>query len=388
MTLKLGISRSYMHVTRTIHPIGQGAFYTERIECDNRVYNVVYDCGSNFRKNASAILKREIASYYANHDVIDILFISHFDNDHINGIDELRKRTSKIKNIVVPLIEKKDFWFYEIENEGFQSFYNSLSRYADRVYKIIPAQENDENANNYQLNDVRIIDFSEVQDGKKDISEVQNATRFLFGGHVDWCYIPFNYDQKERLEKLKCELVKLGISVAVLESGWDSIIPCLDEIKKAYKNILPDGANKTSLIVYSGGLSSEYDCTQYQGKLYILYRRYYSTSRREGCLYFGDNDLNQPNILVDLRNKLRYVVNRVATIQVPHHGALKNFNRDLFTVGEEITFFLSFGNKNTYGHPSVRVVEDILWSGNALIEVTENRDSAYIQIIKKRSASK
>ena len=35
-----------MEVTRIIHPIGQGAFYTESIKTNDNLYNVVYDCGS------------------------------------------------------------------------------------------------------------------------------------------------------------------------------------------------------------------------------------------------------------------------------------------------------------------------------------------------------
>ena len=33
-----------MEVTRIIHPIGQGAFYTESIKTNDNLYNVVYDC--------------------------------------------------------------------------------------------------------------------------------------------------------------------------------------------------------------------------------------------------------------------------------------------------------------------------------------------------------
>ena len=35
---------------------------------------------------------------------------------------------------------------------------------------------------------------------------------------------------------------------------------------------------------------------------------------------------------------------------------------------------MSFGNKNTYRHPSSRVVAEILKNGNGLFEVTENTD--------------
>ena len=64
-----------MKVTRVIHPVGQGAFYTERIEYEDCTYNIVYDCGSGNRKKTPKRLERQIASYYKKEDVIDILFI-------------------------------------------------------------------------------------------------------------------------------------------------------------------------------------------------------------------------------------------------------------------------------------------------------------------------
>ena len=372
-----------MKVTRVIHPIGQGAFYSERTECDDRTYNIVYDCGSGNFNKAPKLLEREITSSYKNNDVIDALFISHFDNDHINGINELRRHTSEIKNVIVPLIEQEDFWFYSIENYRFQSFYDSLTEIANCVYKVKHASEDDKY---YSLNDISLIDLSESEEGS---FEVQNATKFSLRRSIDWFYIPFNYDKKIRLNILKNELVKNGISEKELTSGWDVIEHHIDNIKKAYKSVVADGANKTSLILYSGGVEGEYRCRQYQGCMCYypwLYHRFFYGYNKEGCLYFGDNDLNQANILNDLNHKLGSLVERVGTIQAPHHGAINNFNDDIFAINNSVKmFFVSFGNKNTYRHPSSGVVAEILKNGNGLFEVTEEMDSAYIQIIAKVS---
>lgn len=369
-----------MRVTRIIHPVGQGAFYSERIEHEDHAYNIVYDCGSGNIKGTPKLLKREITSYYKKDDVIDILFISHFDNDHINGIKELRGRTSCIRNIVVPLIEQENFWFYSIENHRFQSFYASLTKIANCVYKVKPASEDDKY---YRLNDIGLIDLSESEQGS---FEVQNATKFSLRRSIDWCYIPFNYDQKIRLNILKNELVKNGISEKELTSGSNVIEHNIDNIKKAYKKIIADGANKTSLILYSGGVRGKYECGQYYNGLHYMYwlrRRHYWLDR-EACLYFGDNDLNQTNILCDLKHQLCSLIDRVGTIQIPHHGALNNFNTGLLSVNNDNKiYFASFGTKNIYGHPSTRVIEEILMNENILLEITENRDSAYIQIITK-----
>ena len=53
-------------------------------------------------------------------------------------------------------------------------------------------------------------------------------------------------------------------------------------------------------------------------------------------MYFGDNDLNQANILNDLKHKLGSLVERVGTIQAPHHGAINNFNDDIFAINNSV----------------------------------------------------
>ena len=67
---------------RTFHPIGQGAFYTE--EFNN--FTAVYDCGS---ETDLPLLHHEIRETFSAHQHINALFISHFDNDHINGLEYL-----------------------------------------------------------------------------------------------------------------------------------------------------------------------------------------------------------------------------------------------------------------------------------------------------------
>ena len=276
-----------MEVTRIIHPIGQGAFYTESIKTNGHNYNVIYDCGSGNSKNTPKRLKQDIRSFYNPDDVIDLLFISHFDNDHINGISELKKRTSKIRNIVVPLIEDQDFWYYQIENPNFESFYNSLHEIADSVYKVKPYNEDDEE-NNTPIN---------LSENYRVDKTVNCTTGFELVPQIDWCYITFNYDKQIRLKKLQQELAIKGITEDILKQGWDAIEKHLPIIKQAYKKVASDGANNSSLIVYSGGVHNDYNCRRYlmcQRNCHCFDRFDYIES--EGCLYLGDTDLNQPQL--------------------------------------------------------------------------------------------
>ena len=78
-----------MRVIRTIHPVGHGGFFTEELCEATECYNVVYDCGT---RNGTILLKREINKAFNRKQSVDLLFISHFDRDHVSGLKELARR--------------------------------------------------------------------------------------------------------------------------------------------------------------------------------------------------------------------------------------------------------------------------------------------------------
>lgn len=85
--------------TRTFHAVGQGAFYSEKHEG----FHIVYDCGTS---NSPKYISQEIQQTFNKNDEV-ILFISHFDKDHISGISALRNRTN-ITHVIMPLLYDED----------------------------------------------------------------------------------------------------------------------------------------------------------------------------------------------------------------------------------------------------------------------------------------
>ncbi len=88
---------------RVFHPVGQGAFYSERHFVNGSEFTVVYDCGSTTLKKDE--LSRKIKSIFPKSHSIDVLFISHFHADHINGIEFLKEHCN-IKRVVLPLLDE------------------------------------------------------------------------------------------------------------------------------------------------------------------------------------------------------------------------------------------------------------------------------------------
>ncbi len=174
----------------------------------------------------------------------------------------LYRRVKKIKNIVVPLIDQQDYWFYNLEYPSFQFFYDNLKELSDNVFKV-SAQEKMNGPQGF--NDLRSLDLSviEVSEAKETI--IDSSTKLIFTSPCDWCYIPFNYDGEVRKNKLIDCMHSYRIDLTIFKQGVDAIYEHIDEIKAAYRSVLDkDGANKTSLILYSGSSCGEHGVFQYQ----------------------------------------------------------------------------------------------------------------------------
>ena len=75
---------------------GQGLFYMGEIDLSNRkTFRFIYDCGGNN-------ISRAINQHIKKDVVIDMLVISHFDDDHINGLPNLFNRVERVKRIFIP----------------------------------------------------------------------------------------------------------------------------------------------------------------------------------------------------------------------------------------------------------------------------------------------
>jgi hypothetical protein len=100
----------------TIHPVGHGLFYSGimKFQNDNRIENTfrfVFDCGS--LQMSKKQLYEEIEVFHNNfkeNETLDLLVISHFHSDHINGIKELLAGR-KVKRVIAPFIDFKERLF-------------------------------------------------------------------------------------------------------------------------------------------------------------------------------------------------------------------------------------------------------------------------------------
>lgn len=351
-------------ITRTFHPVGQGAFYSEKING----FNFVYDCGALPYKKTQ---KKVISQSFDKTDEIDLLAISHFDEDHINLIPALKATVKKIKTVVFPLMTPA-------QQAYILSFYKKTDLYEivldPRTYfekanivKVWPASPEDKTIKdgNLYLNDLQ------------GVQEIDSGEIIRLSSSFDWIYIPYNCDNKAKYEKIKTLLDDIFQSSGKSYTQEDIVAMLSNKnTREKIRNIYAEvgGTNENSMLMYSGPTAGNIYSMKHFFRRFCGYCPWLHTNS-SGCLYTGDATIDK-NILpwIDaIKNTYP-----VGTIQIPHHGSMKSFNSSLLDHG----FFhcvISVGKNNIYGHPSGKVLKDILSYDMCPILVTDDPTSCFIE---------
>ena len=216
-------------IERIFHPIGQGAFYSERHTSCN--INIVYDCGTT---NPSLPAKQRVVSQsFRKDDVIHILFISHFDKDHISLIDTLKKAVKRIERVILLLLhdEQKIFLsnIYKILGQPrLAKLVSDPNEFFGRETQIIGVRPNSDT----EIGEIPSLNVLEINETR---TEIQSGTPLTINGFNEWVYIPFNYDYENREKQFLDELQKEGIDVGRLRADPNYILEEKEKIKKVYK---------------------------------------------------------------------------------------------------------------------------------------------------------
>lgn len=385
------------HFTRTFHPVGQGVFYTEIHWTNGHQFRVVYDCGS---AKSQDWLRQRIESGIGKNPTVDLLFISHFDKDHISGIKFLNPKT-----IVIPFFSDEELILLDLHNLVYRTaiqtdfIRNLRSQFNGRLIEILP-----------MLEEMRI----EGLERPVDIEEIPGSAdnRFQSGTVLgpsrqfpNWIYIPFNPNLNQRIfQNFKTALLDAGLDFGKLKNHEsDYVVSHLKEIKKAFKKV--GKLNDHSMLVYSGPLPGSWGWNHVRE--YPRYRCGYcdycdycdrlDCNRRPAAMFTGDILLkvktgNGNGVLNRVYSAMpEELISYISTIQVPHHGSIHNYHADLKSYYDQttgpvafeppMTYVISAGESNTFGHPSWWVIGDLMECGchrNIRI-VSENPISGLVQ---------
>ena len=375
---------------RIFHPVGQGGFYSESFKAENNNFNVVYDCGSISRG-----VDKVISNSFDKNEDIDILFISHFDSDHVNKINILKNSVGKIKTVIMPLLSEEDKDFLLLVYKWLGSEYknsldilNNPKEFFGSETKIIWVREVVESRDEESNQEIR--DVAEIEDGA-EIKSGENIN-FSLEGRKFWIYKPYNYKNKIRHKELLKKFRENNILINDLKD-IEYIFNHIKEIRRCYKEV-EGSINQNSLVLYSNLIEYK-DSTaciyiyirEDYWKFHPFWRYCFSKNQFNlGCIYTGDVHLK--TIVDDFKNKIKrckYYL-PVNTIQVPHHGSKNGFDIHFFNDFSKgrhgIISPISFGLSNPYGHPSSMVIKQLTSEYHLPVYVTDDKRDSFTQVFE------
>ncbi len=259
---------------RVIFPVGQGGFAYENIDD----YSIVFDCGSNTCPTRVTQYIRRLGDMRVGK--IDVLYVSHFDKDHVDGITQLIDIVG-VKRAVIPYVP-----------EAFRVAYNAITGGAySSIREIITRRE---------------IELDELREERNN-----------------------NIDVWEWISKPMLTMTDWGVLDHIFHGeGIDSNLLQDPEYVNQNKNRINDcfktafgyqGPNAKGLILLSqktGGRLISNELFVHGGMLSI---------KETAALYTGDANLRANKYVRKVKSFLCAMIRGdLALMQIPHHGSEYN----------------------------------------------------------------
>lgn len=360
---------------RSFLPVGQGAFYLESFDFDDYKCNIVFDCGSSTRQG---IIEQLINREFASGETIDAIFLSHLDEDHINGLPYLLDRC-KVKNLFFPLITDADKVYMQLNALLANEKNSFLQRFIANPTSVVHTGEKESMTHLFAV-------FADGYEGEYNIESESNFMHYIPSGtdvapilsglqNKPWKLVPYNFKQKSRLVQLKNAVIR--IFGCDNDSVDDTIRKLLQDypqdeqsIKEAYKAV-SGSFNINSMTLFSGivdhnvkqNLLASNKCCCYCDCL---------GEKESGCLYLGDYDASSRLRWDALKEAYNEYWGYIGCIQIPHHGSTYNYNKEIADI--HAFNVISAGSKSKY-HPSRSVLLDLFNSSCTAFVVTEEENS-------------
>ena len=365
-----------MNYSIQFHPVGQGLFTSGTIVSENgKKFNFVYDCGTS----SSRMLLNDAISSLSFSSNIDLLAISHFDNDHVNGLKILLNKYN-VKTLLLPFLSLEERLFIAFENkvgvsDTLMQFYLDpgnylLDKFGGSIENIIlvPSVSNidgDFESLGEGLDNNVFIDIDASYNKNSRVKKLNKRGRILYGNFFE--FIPYNdssvsykssksfkniiFKEKGILQNLK-EKDKIQASLARIRDQYDK---CFGKS--------PFERNVISMFLFAGPRQyntrtfSEMGLLRKHGSSYIVWSGY-----KNCILYTGDGFLDTKlklDTLVTFFGKNR--ISRIGCFQVMHHGASGCWHPGVAkALSPAISVFSSNPDHKGLKHPHAEVVRDFL----------------------------
>ncbi len=415
---------SYLSATHLQWAVGAGFFHSEELALAlpggsyEHLLSLVYDCGSN---RARAVVEREVLSFKARQgSQFDLLFISHFDKDHVSGLPILAQNRIRFRRVIAPLLTPgerliafakalvppdsgaqppdPDPEFDEFFRQLTAAPAEALGAVAEQVEMVEPAD------GELEPEPLPILgplggdgedptgDFKLVHRPRTRTVQVAISRKGAHGvGIPIWEFRYYVLRKVSRqtpqfLWRLATELnMPLSDLVTALEDPkWilSLVTKSQTELRRSYDSLrgLRD-RNDTSLCLYSGPAVARQSFTAWRSRAGHAHPERPEVgcwNVRPGWLGTGDAPLKLPQEVQEFNLYYATRKQNVGYLALPHHGSRRNHN-DLIFDGFDSPPNCVLGADGLYGHPHQEVLLSAARGGSVATIVTDDVASRSVE---------
>ena len=429
-----------MWAKRYQFPIGQGCFHAGVIglaDSESKKIHYVYDCGSKKQRT----LQKAIDFYKTQTSFIDTLFVSHFDADHVSGLDRLLA-VVEVGTVYVPYVDQSVLVLDLIEAEINGTLSASLieasiepeSWFGRRgVQRVVIIQGSGDSPSDGSPDSTP---DDSPDDPTEDIHQL--STNREARGNLTVIETPLPIQIQPSVTRERSELLlaepgfRIKISANPMIPGW-LLLPHVDpapkgisafssairtvlglqtcqcltssilaealrdrEKRKAlracYDAVIAGGArhhhNRISMSLYSGPIKPK-QTWRYWGKNYPFFCFPLELkppplgvkTDSVGWLGAGDAELGIKKVRESWQDTYQSLDNQISTLLLPHHGSHLNFHEELLKFPKLGLCVASASNPSQYSHPSGEVVATIREHGKKFRHVSQHIDSGVMEMM-------
>lgn len=412
-------------VERYHYPIGQGIFSAQIVRAFDEQYVCVYDCGSTAKTLVKDYVKdlRYKTLWYkedrSEKPIIDLLVISHLDNDHCNAIEYLFNEGFSIQKLVIPymsMIERIVFLINHPERlENITSWHlwksqilipddGSGGQLLDNLERVeIIESSTGVSVDNFNVDittpanpqqSIPVWEFLHFPlfDGAEEsvredfIIEFENAVHSFLGKNIDDITVAdlrFNKEKFKAAYRSTRKIIrgKYGIKYNDIFNASSIILYTgpSNEILKLNKNSWEvSRRSRGKQVVGRYGIPDAYRVEHFFNHSYNNNLEYTA-----GWLGTGDALLKEPVNIRELNANLGWErIDRIRVLTVPHHGSRGNSNDEFYSIFSQPRvecIVHSYPAHQKFRHPHDEVKEAIARKGFVEVPVTKEKESYYAE---------
>jgi len=393
---------------------GQGGFFTQSIKFTKAnetdvVLRFVYDCGTKSSRAELHTAIREYAQGLPQHSMIDAVFISHIDEDHVNGLEmlaaELKLRGVRISKIVLPPLSDLVAFVLAATATGSGAWREFARNPAGRLrewfgedQRILFLTDANGNADDQDIT-VDNLDNANSSIQKVDISNGGVRAMYVDGANsratAIWEIVPFVQpevvDDKEGLRTFLGDKLSSDAFRWFHEDGF-FIVPFEDrkKIREGVARWSWGNVNSASLVLYSGSARSS---DTYMIRLefpagardHVLVQSLLNRTARTGWLGTGDAELSDRNRGPDALRQLQAFfgtrLDRLLVVNAPHHGSEASSGEAFWDATRPDVAVFNASGKH-YNHPSAAVVKLALTYAAVALQTRDSTSAFTFRLVR------